>query len=332
MLKKLAMSFFCLCFVISVVGTAAAQNGKMVKALEKIINAGPDKFESLRASEWEAPPGQPAAKQAKGKVGIPGIENCRMDDLYGFAYICSLSDISASRAKELYQEIKASLPSVVPDWKFKAEELSGITQFFGGPTASASNFGSAVNVTYFCKDQNSNSCYVSLRVEPRNYTAADVRNIKSKPDKNKKNLPPCEMVGSVAGSTLNIVTTVKPEAGKTWKFPEAPSVVAARLLQALNKNTRNIVFTEANGVTPNYYFNVIVTESSEGTRRASASVEVTGLGKPGILFRESSGAAPFTGVGYAIDQLGLNMQKWFENGWTKNRPPCTLTDGSVLNP
>jgi hypothetical protein len=115
-----------------------------------------------------------------------------------------------------------------------------------------------------------------------------------------------------------------------WKFPEAPSVVAARILQDLNQNKLNITFKEASGVTPNLYLTVTLSETNEGTRRDTANVEVTGLGKAGILFRESSGETPFTGAIDAIDKLSANMLGWFESGW-RTKSPCLQSDGTVRN-
>ena len=60
------------------------------------------------------------------------------------------------------------------------------------------------------------------------------------------------------------------------------------------------------GVVPNLYINVTISETNNGTQQDSASVEVTGLGKAGVLFRESSGPARYTGRRDALDHLSTN--------------------------
>lgn len=99
-----------------------------------------------------------------------------------------------------------------------------------------------------------------------------------------KNVPACKDQESFSNTTLTVVITVKPSSGMEWEFPEAPSVVAARVLRDLNQNTRNTTFKEASGVNPNLFLAVTLSETIEGTQRDTADVEVTGLGKAGILF------------------------------------------------
>jgi hypothetical protein len=150
----------------------------------------------------------------------------------------------------------------------------------------------------------------------------------SAPAAARGSLAPCKDHAGFQSTTLTIVTTVNPSAGKTWTFPEAPSVVAQRLLSDLNANTRYITFKEANGVVPNLYLYVTLDESNAGTQRDSAYVRVTGLALPGTLFNESSGPAPFIGWHDAIDHLATNTLSWLYNGWT-TRPPCQFADGRV---
>jgi len=139
---------------------------------------------------------------------------------------------------------------------------------------------------------------------------------------------PCKDHLGFSNTTLLIVTTVKPVSGMTWSFPEAPSVVAQRILTDLNANTAAIVFKEANGVVPNLFFNVTVSETNSGTQQDSAYVVVTGLALPGTLFNEGSGPAPFIGWRDAVDHLSTNMLSWFYNGWHGSHP-CRLPDGSL---
>jgi hypothetical protein len=144
----------------------------------------------------------------------------------------------------------------------------------------------------------------------------------------QSNVWPCQDQQGFNYTTLTVVITVKPAYNMTWKFPEAPSVVAERNLADLNANGAGITFQEANGVVPNLYINVTISETNNGTQQDSAYVEVTGLGKSGILFRETSGQAPYTGWREAVDHLSTNMLNWLQNGWHTN-PPCREADGSV---
>jgi len=139
---------------------------------------------------------------------------------------------------------------------------------------------------------------------------------------------PCQDQQGFSYTTLTVVISIKPDYAMTWKFPEAPSVVAQRLLDQLNSNNRGITFSEANGIIPNLYINVVMRETNDGTQQDSASAEVTGLAKRGVLFRESSGPAPYTGWRDAVDHLSANMLGWFQNGWHTN-PPCREADGSI---
>jgi hypothetical protein len=143
-----------------------------------------------------------------------------------------------------------------------------------------------------------------------------------------KNIPPCKDQPGFANKTLTVVITVKPDSDMHWKFPEAPSVVAERILSDLNANTRNITFKEASGTLPNLYVNVTMSETNEGTRQDSARVEVTGLGKVGTLFTEKSGEAPYTNWQDAVDNLSKNMLNWLENGWS-TKPPCLQPNGTL---
>jgi hypothetical protein len=131
-----------------------------------------------------------------------------------------------------------------------------------------------------------------------------------------------------SNTTLLIVTTVSPAGGMTWSFPEAPSVVAQRLLTGLNNNSFGVVFKEANGVVPNLFFNVTLSETNAGTQQDTAYVTTTGLALPGVLWRESSGPAPYIGWKDAIDHLSSNMLSWLQNGWHGSHP-CRLPDGTL---
>jgi len=146
--------------------------------------------------------------------------------------------------------------------------------------------------------------------------------------KKKDNIWPCQDQQGFRYTTLTVVITVKPTYNMTWKFPEAPSVVAQRILADLNANSQGITFQEANGVVPNLYINVTMSETNAGTQQDSAYSEVTGLGKSGTLFHESSGQAPYTGWRDAVDHLSTNMLTWLQNGWHTN-PPCREANGSI---
>lgn len=146
--------------------------------------------------------------------------------------------------------------------------------------------------------------------------------------KKPSNVWPCQDQQGFSYTMLTVVITVKPAYNMTWKFPEAPSVVAQRILADLNENGAGITFQEANGVVPNLYINVTISETNNGTQQDSAYAEVTGLAKSGILFRESSGQAPYTAWREAIDHLSTNMLNWLQNGWHTN-PPCREADGSM---
>ncbi len=146
--------------------------------------------------------------------------------------------------------------------------------------------------------------------------------------KKQGNVWPCQDQQGFSNTTLTVVIIVKPAYNMTWKFPEAPSVLAQRILTDLNENGSGITFQEANGVVPNLYINVTVSETNDGTQQDSAYAEVTGLGKVGTLFRESSGTAPYTGWREAVDHLSTNMLNWLQNGWHTNAP-CRESDGSV---
>ncbi len=139
---------------------------------------------------------------------------------------------------------------------------------------------------------------------------------------------PCGDQLGFSNTTLLIVTTVTPAAGKVWSFDSAPSVIAARILSDLNANPNNITFKEASGVVPNLYLNVTMSETNTGTQQDQAWISVTGLGKPGVLFSESSGAAPYIGWHDAIDHLVTNALVWIDQGWHTN-PPCRRPDGSM---
>lgn len=139
---------------------------------------------------------------------------------------------------------------------------------------------------------------------------------------------PCTDQTGFADTTLTIVTTVTAAAGKTWTFDSAPSVIAQRLLTDLNKNTADITFKEANGVVPNLYFNLTLSENNSGTLQDQAFVTVTGLGKAGTLFTDNSGEGAFVGWQGAVDKLATNMLSWLEQGW-HTTPPCRRPDGSI---
>ena len=139
---------------------------------------------------------------------------------------------------------------------------------------------------------------------------------------------PCVDQLGFSNTTLTLVTTVTPYAGTKWIYDSAPSVVAQQLLTDLNANTHNIIFTEANGVVPNLFFNITLNETNTGTQQDTAYATVTGLAKSGNLFTESSGVAPYIGWKVAVDHLTPNMLTWLENGWHTN-PPCLRPDGTM---
>jgi hypothetical protein len=139
---------------------------------------------------------------------------------------------------------------------------------------------------------------------------------------------PCQDQDGFSNITLTVVNTIKPAYGFTWSFSDAPSIVSDRLLADLNENSRGIIFKEANGVVPNLLINVMMTETNNGTRQDSAYSDVSGLGKAGTLFHETSGQAPYTTWRDAIDHLATRMLNWFQNGWQTN-PPCRLPNGSM---
>lgn len=141
------------------------------------------------------------------------------------------------------------------------------------------------------------------------------------------NLVACYDQQGFSYTTLTVVISVKPTYNMQWKFPEAPSVVAERLLNQLNANSSGITFREANGVVPNLYINVTMSETNDGTQQDSAYVEVTGLGRAGTQFRDSSGVAPYTSWRDAIDHLSTKMLSWFTGGWHNTN--CRMPDGSV---
>jgi hypothetical protein len=155
--------------------------------------------------------------------------------------------------------------------------------------------------------------------------SADAQLFRRKP---KQTVWPCQDQQGFSNTTLTVVITVKPSYNMTWKFPEAPSVVAQRILSDLNDNSAGISFQEANGVVPNLYITVTISETNDGTQQDSAYAEVTGLGRVGTLFHESSGQAPYTAWRDAVDHLSSNMLVWFQNGWHTNAP-CREADGSI---
>src|SRR5208282_43470 len=114
--------------------------------------------------------------------------------------------------------------------------------------------------------------------------------------KKQDNVWPCQDQQGLSYTTLTVVITVKPNYNMTWKFQEA------------------------NGVVPNLYITVTLSETNNGTQQDSAYSEVTGLGKVGVLFRENSGPAPYTSWRDAVDHVSTNMLNWFQNGWHTNAP------------
>lgn len=143
--------------------------------------------------------------------------------------------------------------------------------------------------------------------------------------------PQCDSQPGFSNTTLTLVTTAKVAANLQWTRSESPSVVARGLLRGLNQNTRNITFREASGVTPNLFFALTLGGTLEGTTQATAYIVVTGLGKSGTLFTESSGPAPFATFEAAMDRLSANMLTWFENGWS-TMPPCIRSGRLVRAP
>ena len=138
----------------------------------------------------------------------------------------------------------------------------------------------------------------------------------------------CDEVAPFAGTTLYVITTVRPPADKTWKYPEGPAVVAEEFLKALNANKNNNTFKEPDGVPHNLSIAISMNGSSEGTIQVFASATVRGLGKSGDLFSEDSGQAGFTSWVGAIDKLAENVSRWIGHGWTE-QVPCVRRNGSV---
>lgn len=156
-------------------------------------------------------------------------------------------------------------------------------------------------------------------------------------DKNKlKNIPACHDYPAFHDIILNVVISVKPAPNHTWRSEQIPSLIAGQVLNDLNDNKRNIIFKEASGELPNFLLNVVVTETNEGTRQDTATVEVKGppiWGMAGrqdeiTLFTETSGESPYISGTDAVYHLSINLLKWFEGGWHTN-PPCLQPDGNV---
>jgi hypothetical protein len=156
---------------------------------------------------------------------------------------------------------------------------------------------------------------------------------------------------SLASHDVTLVITVKPAAGMEWKFPEAPSVVADRILDGLKQNsqwkakdnwTHNIDFKEASGTEPSFRINVTVSETNEGTRQDSMEAVVEGPKHYQAFacgtaqfeqcnefirqFSERSGDFAFTNWRDAADELSKRLVIWFRSGWIRE-PPCWEFDG-----
>jgi hypothetical protein len=164
-------------------------------------------------------------------------------------------------------------------------------------------------------------------------------------------LRPCEYK-SQRLNTLRVVIKVKPVEGTEWKFPEAPEVVARRLLDDLNKNANWIEkdngipsktwikFEEASGQQPDFIINVVVTETYEGTRQDSLEAAVEGPRNPYWALVPNkpswkefvwqltvkSGDFAFVKLTDAIDALSRNLAYSFRQGWTF-KPPCWDHEG-----
>jgi hypothetical protein len=153
-----------------------------------------------------------------------------------------------------------------------------------------------------------------------------------------KNIPACHDYPAFHDIILKVVISVKPAPNHTWRSEQIPSLIAGQILNDLNDNKRKITFEEASGELPNFLLNVVMTETNEGTRQDTATVEVKGppiWGNAGrqdeiTLFSESSGDSSYINGTEAVYHLSLNLLKWFEGGWHTN-PPCLQPDGSVRN-
>jgi hypothetical protein len=143
----------------------------------------------------------------------------------------------------------------------------------------------------------------------------------------KNKYGPCDEQAGFRDKTFPVVIRVIPPDDKTWKYPEAPAVVADRFLETLNKN-RNNVFTEADGVVPKFRMQVTLSDSTEGTRQISAVAVIRGLGQSDDLFSVTSGEAEFTSWTGAIDSLAKEVARWIAGGWT-NKTPCVRRDGTL---
>ena len=156
--------------------------------------------------------------------------------------------------------------------------------------------------------------------------------------KTLKNIPACHDYPAFHDIILKVVISVKPAPNHTWRSEQIPSLIAGQILNDLNDNKRKITFEEASGELPNFLLNVVMTETNEGTRQDTATVEVKGppiWGNAGrqdeiTLFSESSGDSSYINGTEAVYHLSLNLLKWFEGGWHTN-PPCLQPDGSVRN-
>src|ERR1041385_4393177 len=152
----------------------------------------------------------------------------------------------------------------------------------------------------------------------------------------RKNLSQCTDHPALFNDNILMLINVKPVANMEWKFPEAPSVVAKRIFDDLNKNDQLINFKEPNGVLPLFIINVTISETNNGTRRDEAWAEVSGLSdlygrgsrSSVTLFSEKSGDAPFTTARDAVDHLSENLLVWFKQGW-HTTSPCIQWDGSA---
>lgn len=142
------------------------------------------------------------------------------------------------------------------------------------------------------------------------------------------NLPPCDEQEGFHNTTLTIVTSVKPAEGFKWTMDDAPSFFAAALLDDLNKNKNNITFREANGVKPNFYVNVTMSQTHEGTQQNQVWIEFVGKGD--LSLKASSGESPFNNMRDAFSRATSDTLKFFELGWHRT-PPCVKRDGFVLN-
>ncbi len=308
---------------------------KITQALLKIIYAAPAGFDSI-AVNWQPQDGM-GYRSSESSVVIPGMEK-KLPVCYiskgkdGEAVLyCATVPEDPPRAQKEYQTIKESLQRILPRWQFREKVNGDVTEFYANaPSNPMESSFSGIELSILCatvpRAIPKGQCRTHIQIRSYLFTYADL----PKAAELQPQIPPCDQQGPFHDTSLTVVVTVKPTPNYKWAIEDAPEFFASALLDYLNAhNKRNITFKEANGVTPNLYFHVTMLQTSEGTQRNQVWIEVAGLEKEGVLFKESSGESPFTNMRDAFNHTADNMFKWFENGW-HHAAPCLQADGSVL--